>query len=262
MQSRRNFWETEPKTTCLCPGDIQVQLVNVSPESWVEGSCAEHIIAAAARTSFNNFDKTPSMTADKLLIRRLYRDRHTSPLEMASVTFQIRAPKFVTIQLLRHRTFHFNEESQRYHQIDKGYFHPSVDPERFIRVPHKDNKQSSQRDESTAADLKLQFEKIEHILDEVFELYDEAIKMGAAKECARFCLPMATWSTIVVSCDLHNLTHFLKLRLASDAQYEIQLVARAMYHLAKQAFPIVLEAFEEYTLTPEMSLDDSDFVYT
>lgn len=261
MQFRTNFWQTEPKTQAICSGNIEVNLVNVSPESWPEGSCAEHIIAAAARTSLNNFEKVPSATADKRLIKRLYKDRHTSPLEMASVTFQIRAPKFVTIQLLRHRTFHFNEESQRYHQVKEGYFHPSDNVEKFIRVPDKQNKQSSTQDKLKSQELQTKFKTIEDKLDEIFKLYDEAIDLGAARECARFCLPMATWSTIVVSCDLHNLTHFLKLRLASDAQYEIQLVARAMYHLAKQAFPIVLEAFQEYTLTEEMSLDDSDFTY-
>jgi thymidylate synthase (FAD) len=242
---RTTIWDQLPERTITCPGGISVTLVSAHPESWPKNSISEHIIAAAARTSFNNFDQISSPEKDTALIRRLYKDQHTSPLEMASVTFQIKAPKFVTIQLLRHRSFKFNEESQRYHQVQEGFFHPSSNPELFIRRQDPKNKQSSLQDETLVDAAKEKVEAIEGKLEEIFELYHELCRMGVARECARFCLPMATWSTIVVQADLHNLTKFLRLRLAPDAQFETRLVAQAMYQLARTIFPVVMGAFAE-----------------
>ena len=260
MASRVVLWDLIEQTKVTCPGGIEVSLVSAHPETWFSDQCSEHLIAAAARTSFNNFSLEKTPEEDTRLIRRLYNDRHTSPLEMVGLTFQIKAPKFVTIQLLRHRSLSFNEESQRYHEIKEGFFHPSSDPDRFIRIQDPKNRQSSIMDSEKAKALQGLFQEIEGHLDQVLELYHQAIEIGAARECARFCLPLSTWSTIVIQVDLHNLTHLLRLRLASDAQYETQLVARAIYHLAKQVFPIVMGAFTE-TLTKEMSIDDTGFVY-
>lgn len=261
MENRESIWEQLKHQRVTCPGGITVSLVSSHPETWPKGQISEHIIAAAARTSFNNFDQVATPERDVNLIRRLFKDKHTSPLEMASLTFEIKAPKFVTIQLLRHRSFKFNESSQRYHQVDDGYFHPSESPSLFIRRQDQKNKQSSHRDETLSEEVKEKVVSIENKLDEIFEMYSELISMGVARECARFCLPMATWSTIVVQADLNNLTKFLQLRLNSDAQLEIQLVARAMFHLGKQVFPVVLGALEEI-LPTTCSLDDTGFIYS
>lgn len=236
---------------------MNVSLVGVSPESWPIDSCSEHVIAAAARTSLNRHDKTCSVDADRRLVRRLYLDRHTSPIEMASVTFQVRAPKFVTIQMLRHRTFHVNEESQRYHRIPGDLFRPSSHSS-LVRTSHPSNRQQSVFIDTPHDDLDALLAKTERHLDESFSLYRQLMDCGLARECARFCLPLATMSTIIVKTDLHNLIHFLRLRLADDAQYEIQLVARAMFHLTKQAFPTVMSAFENET---DASLNDTEFEY-
>lgn len=261
MENRESVWDQLKYQKVTCPGGITVSLVSSHPETWPKGQISEHIIAAAARTSFNNFDQVATPERDSNLIRRLFKDKHTSPLEMASLTFEIKAPKFVTIQLLRHRTFKFNEESQRYRQVDGGYFHPSESPSLFIRRQDQKNKQSSLQDEALSEQVKEKVVSLENKLDEIFEMYNELISMGVARECARFCLPMATWSTIVVQSDLNNLTKFLQLRLNSDAQLEIQLVARAMFQLGKQVFPVVLGAFEE-VLPSTCSLDDSGFIYS
>ena len=223
------------------PCGIKVKLVNVSPETYPEGFSREHIIAAAARTSFDNFDREKSYDDDVRLIRRLRKDGHTSPFEMASVMFQIKAPKFVTIQLLRHRTMSFNEESQRYHKVKEEFFKPSCDEE-FIRLQDSVNKQSSVKGE-VSDELLLTVREAEEAVEIIFELYNRMIELGMARECARFCLPMATFSTIVINVDLHNLMKFLRLRLADDAQYETRLVAQGMLELARRMFPISLEDF-------------------
>lgn len=255
--ARESFWDVAPTTSAVIPGGMRVTLTGVSPETWPKGSCAEHVIAAAARTSLDNHDKQTSAAADARLVRRLYRDRHTSPIEMASATFQIRAPKFVTIQLLRHRTFHVNEESQRYHKVAREYFSPWVHDE-YVRSPHPDNKQSSVPVERQGPALSDALRVAETVMEDAFHAYDKLIDCGLARESARYCLPLGTMSTIVVKCDLHNLTNFLRLRLADDAQYETQLVARAMYHLAKQAFPVVLEEFLSHS---PRNVDDASIVY-
>lgn len=242
---RTTIWDRLPERTITSPGGITVTLVSAHPESWPSDSISEHIIAAAARTSFNNFNQVSSPERDTALIRRLYKDQHTSPLEMASVTFQIRAPKFVTIQLLRHRTFKFNEESQRYHQVKEGFFRPSSNPTLFIRRQDSKNKQSSHQDAALVEAVKEKVSEIEEKLDEIFTLYQELCEIGVARECARFCLPMATWSTIIIQTDLHNLTKFLRLRLAPDAQYETRLVAQSIYQLTRPIFPVVMGSFAE-----------------
>ena len=239
-----------------CPGGITVQMVQTNPESYPQGQCSEHLIAQAARTSFDRFDDEKKPEDDARLIRRLLKDSHTSPFEMPSVTFQIRAPKFVTIQLLRHRTFSFNESSQRYHKVKDEYFHPSSDPERLVRSPDPNNKQSSVVSEPNP-NLMIKVTEAEEMIDRLFKLYGEMIDLGMARECARFCLPMATFSTIVVQMDLHNMMRFLRLRLDKSAQYEIQVVAGAIFHLAKQVFPITMGAFQE---VHKYSFDDSGLI--
>jgi thymidylate synthase (FAD) len=260
MEGRQAIWDIIKFRNITCPGGISVSLVSSHPETWPKDQISEHIIAAAARTSFNNFDQINTPQKDINLIKRLFKDKHTSPLEMASLTFEIKAPKFVTIQLLRHRTFKFNESSQRYHKVDDGYLHPSTHPSLFIRRQDEKNKQSSLKDQTLADDVNEKVIAIENKLDEIFTMYNELISMGVARECARFCLPIATWSTIVVQADLNNLTKFLLLRLNSDAQLEIQMVARAIFHLGKQVFPIILGSLEE-SLPQTCSIDDSGFIY-
>jgi len=263
LPKRRVLWDTLPFTKVDIPGGFSVELVHACPEIYSEGQSPDSIVAAAARTSFNNYKQINDEKSDARLIDYLLRNRHTSPFEMATLTFLIKAPKFVTIQLLRHRTFRFNEESQRYHQITEGFFHPSSDPKHFIRAQHKENKQSSTIDENISAKLVDKFTKIENKLDEIFDLYNEVIDMGAARECARFCLPMSTWSHIVVQCDMNNLTKFLTLRLANDAQYEIRLIAQAMYILAQKVFPIIITSFDRHMFKPEtMGFNTDNFKYT
>lgn len=259
--AQTTLWQRTAFTRVDLPGGFSVQLVHACPETWPEDKTADYIVAASARASFGKYTMTKTQEDDARLVRRLYVDGHTSPFEMATLTFLIKAPKYVTIQLLRHRTFRFNEVSQRYHQIKEGFFHPSSDPARFVRVQDSKNKQASNPDPDLADRVLHKIQDIESKLEEIFTLYAELAEMGVARECARFCLPMSTWSHIVVQCDLNNLCKFLKLRLDKHAQYETQLIARAMYYLAEQVFPIVMGVFRDTSVTQDMSLDKDDFIF-
>lgn len=219
---------------------MSAQVTHCCPE--VYRGAPSDIIVAAARVSFNGKEYTDP-GKNKRLLKRLYDDAHTSPFEMASMTFKVRIPKFVAVQLLRHRTFKFNELSQRYREIKLGYFDPSVSPE-HIRTQDKKNKQHSYRDPEQEEKYIAHVKKINEKLDEIIQLYHEGVEMGMAKEMARYCLPMSTWTELVFQCDANNMIKFFRLRMAEDAQYEIRILASMMYHLFGEFFPVLGEMVE------------------
>ncbi len=120
------------------------------------------------------------------------------------------------------------------------------------RKQSKDNKQASEGQVTTDANIELTEKLIQHY-EEGFKLYTEALEAGVSKEMARLFLPgFSVYYTWVTKIDAHNLMHFLRLRMASDAQYEIRVYADAIYeHFFKPALPWTAEAFEEYALNPK-----------
>jgi len=249
----------------VCPGKISVKLIHSSPANsdCRDGKRGDYLISSAARISFTKSNKKVTTKEEDLkLTRYLLKNSHTSPFEMCNLTFVIKAPKFVTIQLLRHRTSRLNEESQRYSEIQGGYLKPSVDPNRFIRRQNRSMKQCSVTDTALATKALDIVKETEVLMDKVIENYHEMIKMGVAKEVARYFLPLAMFSRIVMQIDLNNFLKFLVLRLDNHAQYEIQLVARSMYWLAKRIFPDVMTIFDEEKLKMDtMSVDTDGFIF-
>jgi thymidylate synthase (FAD) len=231
----------------LLDGSGFVKVVKVSPETHPEGYTPEYLAAKAARLSYGSDNKSAS--ADKSLIEYLVRHKHTSPLEMCSITFCMKMPLAICRQLLRHRTGKFNEFSQRYTEVpeEDGRFKLNNTFTSF-RKKSKLNKQSSEliTDENTVFSINETLEKMEEKQDEVFKLYKELLDKGLAKELARFYLPLSTYTTIYVQFDLNNLMKFLQLRCAEDAQFEIQVYANAMRELASQFFPICMGMFNQY----------------
>ena len=231
----------------LLDGRGWVRVIKVSPETHPEGYTPEYLIAKAARLSYGSDNK--SAKADKSLIEYLVRHKHTSPLEMCSITFCLKLPIAMCRQLLRHRTGKFNEFSQRYTEVpdDDNRFKPS-DTVFSFRGPCKLSKQASEMNLTTEQTEKKmdKMKKIEEKHDEVFELYKELLDDGLAKEIARFYLPVSTYTEIYVQFDLNNLIKFFQLRCAEDAQFEIRTYAYAMKDLADQFFPICLGMYEQY----------------
>lgn len=197
-------------------------------------------IVQAARVSYGA--GTKAVSEDINLIRYLVRNRHTSPLEMCEIKLHIKAPMDVMRQWIRHRTANVNEYSTRYSLIADNP--EPVEPENW-RLQSANNKQGScgflsLEDGTVFTEMEvLQYEN-------TLKLYEELIEAGVAREQARRILPLCTPTEFYWKIDLHNLFHFLNLRLHPHAQLEIRLFAEAIYKIVQAWVPIAAEAFSDY----------------
>ena len=189
-------------------------------------------IVQAARISYG--DGTKTVSEDRALIRFLMRHRHTTPFEMVAFKFHLRMPIFVARQWLRHRTASVNEYSARY----------SIVPDDF-RKQSGMNKQCSDG-EFENEELR---KRMNVSCEEAFRLYDDLLDAGCSRELARSHLPQSTYTEFYWTINLHNLLHFLELRIDSHAQPEIQEYAKAVYELIKPVLPLTVEAFEDFRLS-------------
>lgn len=231
----------------LLDGRGFVKVIKISPETHPPGYTPEYIIAKAARVSYGQDNK--SAKADKGLIEYLIRHKHTSPLEMCSVTFCLKIPIAMCRQLLRHRTGKFNEFSQRYSEVPEDDF-------RFKLSEYDEAYRSNSKINHQGSDFNLDREqqfRVSQILqemdkkhDEIYDLYQQLLGQNYAKELARFNLPLSTYTTIYVQFDMNNLMKFFQLRCAQDAQYEIRVYADAMRKLTAEFFPICMNTFNQY----------------
>ena len=195
-------------------------------------------IVQAARVSYG--DGTKTVNEDRALIRYLVRHKHTSPLEMVEFKFHIRVPIFVARQWIRHRTASVNELSARYSVVRDDFFVPSM-----LRTQSTTARQNS--DGSTIDDTFLGL-KQKASCDMAFHTYDELIRRGVARELARTHLPQSTYTEFYWKLNLHNLFHFLKLRMGQDAQAEIREPANEIFRLIQPIVPMACEAFKDYVL--------------
>jgi len=220
-----------------------IELVDMMPHPAAQVS-ADRAIVNAARVSFLGESKGDER--DKKLLFYLYRNRHTSPFEMVEFKFRVRAPLVTWWQWARHRTWNFNAQSGRYTPFSEGDFYvPDV-----WRKQSSDNKQASEGQIAAADGADLTAKLVEHYT-RGYQLYEEALAAGVARELARLFLPgFSVYYTWVAKVDAHNLMHFLRLRMAEDAQHEIRAYAQAIYaHFFKPALPWTAEAFETYSLS-------------
>ena len=223
--------------------------VPVLDKGWIELQDMmgdDRAIVNAARVSFLGESKGDER--DKKLLFYLLRHRHTSPFEQVEFKFRVRAPLVTWWQWVRHRTWSMNAQSGRYTPFEEGDFYV---PDGW-RLQAADNKQASEGELSGPQADELT-QKLEAHFRQGFALYKEALEAGVAREMARLFLPgFAVYYTWVVKVDAHNLMHFLRLRMAPDAQYEIRAYAWAIYeHFFKAALPWTAEAFERY-IVPDL----------
>lgn len=205
---------------------------------YVDHFGSDERVVEAARVSYLSPSKGPE--ADKKLLGYLLKNRHTSPFEQCSITYQIKMPVFVMRQFVRHRTFRLNEWSGRYSELKDEFYKPS---QYGWRAQSKTNKQGS--DESTSIDHAQCHLLLHNAYQAAYTCYQELLHAGVAKEQARVCLPVGIYTLIYVNCDLHNLMHFLRLRLDSHAQAEIREFAAAMREIAQELFPWTFEFFNQ-----------------
>lgn len=177
---------------------------------------------------------------DAKLIHYLMKNRHTSPFEAVTFTFQVKAPIFVFRQWHRHRTWSFNEISARYAELPEEFYVPDVSK---ITSQSKNNKQ--QRTDTPLHNADRINEMIAYSCKNAFGYYKILIADGCPRELARGVLPVNTYSKMFATVNLHNLLGFIRLRDHSHAQWEMQVYAKAMLELIRDIVPVAVAAFEE-----------------
>ncbi|TGK53181.1 FAD-dependent thymidylate synthase [Leptospira bouyouniensis] len=205
---------------------------------------SDESIVQAARVSYGK--GTKKVNEDRGLIRYLMRHRHSTPFEMCELKLHVRVPMDTWRQWIRHRMANVNEYSTRYSvAIDSAQ---TTLPGEW-RVQSVGNKQGSDGYlESTKGDhltkRETEFQKFAN------DIYNERLEMGVAREQARKDLPLATYTEAYWKIDLHNLLHFLALRMDDHAQLEIRLFAKTIgEQIVKKWVPFAWEAFVDYRLS-------------
>ena len=202
-----------------------VSLVHTTPD-------AEKLIAYMARVS--NPDNQDNPESERL-IRYLIKHKHWSPFEMVNMCVQIETTRSVAAQILRHRSFSFQEFSQRYAKVAE----PAAIPQ--LRRQDTKNRQNSidDLDFYTVKDFTI---KINSLFELSESLYKEMLQAGVAKECARDVLPLSTPTKMYMNGTLRSWIHYIDLRTANGTQYEHKLVADGVKQIFEEQFPLISKA--------------------
>ena len=193
---------------------------------------ADDLVAYIARVS-NPSNQFNTLTAPKL-IKYLTKHKHWSPFEMTDMGVEIKTSRAIAAQILRHRSFSFQEFSQRYSKVNKF-----EDIE--WRLQGKTNRQVG--DEPVELDKQLE-NSISLHLDNSFMLYDELLKEGVAKECARNILPLTTETTMFMTGSFRSWIHYIDLRTCEDTQKEHRDIALKCKEVFVNTFPKTGEALQ------------------
>lgn len=198
-------------------------------------------VVRAARASYDQDWRTGEDAGkDEKLIKYMMTNHHTSPFEHVFFTFEVKCPMFIGEQWLRHRTWKFNKISGRYTELPDEFYIPDEDK---ITTQHKSNKQM--RSDEYNENSPVIREAVRSFHEEAYTFYKDLIAMGCPRELARGVLPANIYTRFIASVDLHNLMHFLRLRLGSHAQYEIRVYAQAIMELVESVIPITIGYFRE-----------------
>ena len=198
--------------------------------NWITPA-AEQAIVEIARVSSSRTDKSVKPEG---LINYLIKHKHWSPFEHGYMSVEIETSKAIGIQLIRHRSFTFEEFSQRYQDVNKiGEMFEPVE----LRKQAEDNRQSST--ELINEDFS---DEIFDLLMNTQQLYNKMLNNGVARECARMILPMCTKTKIHMTGSIRSWIHFLDIRDDEHAQKEIQLVAQKIKRIFMEQFPIISKA--------------------
>ncbi|MCI4332306.1 MAG: FAD-dependent thymidylate synthase [Thermoplasmata archaeon] len=199
-------------------------------------------IVQAARVSYGA--GTKSVRDDRGLIRYLLRHRHTTPFEMVELKFLIRLPVYVARQMIRTRTSNVNEYSARYSVVSDEFDRPEL-----VDVRRQSTRNRQGRGDALPLEVSQKFlGDLDRVTKDAYRSYTEALEAGVARETARMILPLAHYTEWYWKIDLHNLFHFLSLRLDPHAQEEIRRYAAEMAAIAHTVAPVACEAFDEFQL--------------
>ena len=234
-----NAVEFKTSEECLLKLVAHTMMVDYDDEDMPARRSAAWLPVSAARASFGKEDRTGNdRGADTKLMFFLSREGHTSVFEHQSATFLIECPLFIRSQIMRHRTFSYNEISRRYTSEQIGFWKPTT-----YRKQATKNKQCS--------DGELEPETVEHyyalgVMD-AFEQYKNLLEEGVCREQACAVLPQSLLTRFYMTGNLRNWAHFLKLRLDSHAQPEVQIIAQRIEAELRKLWPLPMDALMETT---------------
>lgn len=179
---------------------------------------------------------------DDRLMNRLLWHRHTTPQEAMVFTFEVKAPIFVFRQWHRHRTWTYNEVSARYTELPEEFYIPK--PE-HIGAQGTHDKQVRDMTENVKSEHEVFVERLAKANAYAYGEYKMALANEIPRELARMILPVNIYSRMFATVDLHNLFHFLDLRLDEHAQYEIRVYAQALLDLIRPIVPVAVSKWEK-----------------
>lgn len=227
----------------------EIQVLNHGHVRLVEAMGSDLTIVRSARVSYNADWRTGEDEGkDTKLIHYLMKNRHTTPFESVAFTFEIKAPIFVFRQWHRHRTWSYNEISARYSELPEEFYIP--DPS-LIGEQSASSKQARviTPEGGSGDERSYEVDAYQKNCQQSFSLYKDLLSSGWPRELARACLPVSTYSKMFATVNLHNLFHFLKLRLDPHAQYEIRVYAEAILRLIHPVVPVAVEAWKEHVMS-------------
>ena len=210
-----------------------VRLVDHMPQTELDSS-----IVQAARVSYG--DGTKTSRGDAGLIRYLMRHWHNTPFEMVEFKFHIKMPMYIARQHMRHRMASVNEYSARYSVVKDDHYKPET-----LRGQSTVNHQGSEGVVDISEENMEIFNK--HFGDS-YTIYTKLLEDGCCREQARGALTQSTYTEFYWKIDLHNLMHYLRLRLEPGAQKEIREYAEAIYDLIQPLVPITMKAFTDFRM--------------
>lgn len=196
--------------------------------------------AMAARISFDNFEEVRTEEQDMKLVEYLIAHHHSSPLEMTTIWLEFKLPIFVARQFMRHRMCSYNEVSGRYATLPAEWYIPEV-----VGGKAKSNKQG-QEDNLNAEDQRLFRNNLDSLCEDSYHQYKMFMDKGVAPEHARMFLHLNHYTHYIMKTDLHNMMHFLSLRLDGHAQVEARVYAQAVYDLLSLHLTKSMELFDKY----------------
>ena len=209
---------------------MEVKLISVSPDS-------EKHMAYCARVSNPNNQENDNYAG---LLKYCIKHQHWSIFEQAFMTLEINTTRGLAAQILRHRSFTFQEFSQRY--ADTNLLDTNI-PLPELRRQDTKNRQNS-IDDIPEEQSKMLLGRIQNYFNEGLDLYNELLREGIAKECARFVLPLATPTRIYMSGSVRSWVHYIDLRSGHGTQKEHMDIANACKSIFTEQFPTVSEALE------------------
>lgn len=201
-----------------------VKLVHITPD-------AEKSIVSMARVSTN------TENTDLNLIRYLIRHKHWSPFEMAHMTVEIGTTRAISAQIIRHRSFSFQEFSQRYSPVDTIH---------LVKARRQDRRNRQKSIDDIDDEIQKEWiRKQQELYEKVGEVYQWALQNGIARECARFVLPLATHTRLFMTGNIRSWIHYLLVRNHEDTQWEHRWLAQEIEFIFARYLPNIYQAMRE-----------------